>query len=61
MWPIFQKKQTNTAPIPDDPNVGISKQGLWSNYYSNVHEEKKKHLQWVREWKVLIRDDFLRK
>lgn len=41
MWPIFQKKQTNTAPIPDDPNVGISKQGLWSNYYSNVHEEKK--------------------
>ena len=60
MWPVFQKKQTDTALIPEDPNVGISKRGLEATITAIFMKKKKKAL-WMNEWKVLIRDDFLKK
>ena len=48
MWPIFQKKQTDTAPIPEDPNVGISKRGLEATITAIFMKKKKKST--FNEW-----------
>lgn len=42
MSPVFQKKKKICVGLSaDDPDVGISKQGHFSNFYTNVHEAEK--------------------
>ena len=40
---FFQKKKKKICVglSADDPDVGISKQGHFSNFYTNVHEAEK--------------------
>lgn len=43
MSPVFKRKKKKICVglSADDPDVGISKQGHFSNFYTNVHEAEK--------------------